>query len=195
MNGKALPSEVKEYIVTQLAGFSAPFEIQEQVKEIFGVDVTKQHIQYYNPHSYTGKTLISKYLELFNVRREIFLNQVQDIPIANVAVRLKRLENSWIQLIAKKNYIAANAVLEQAAKEASGFYSPRSQQLPSQEGESFVGWLKNLGASALPIIHDVETIENTAQQKQITQSESILGSVPKEKVKAKEIIAPKWNSK
>ena len=138
MNGKALPSEVKEYIVTQLAGFSAPFEIQEQVKEIFGVDVNKQHIQYYNPHSYTGKTLISKYLELFNVRREIFLNQVQDIPIANVAVRLKRLENSWIQLIAKKNYIAANAVLEQAAKEASGFYSPRDQQLPSQEGESLL---------------------------------------------------------
>ena len=195
MNGKALPSEVKEYIVTQLAGYSAPFEIQEQVKEIFGVDVTKQHIQYYNPHSYTGKTLISKYLELFNVRREIFLNQVQDIPIANVAVRLKRLENSWIQLTAKKNYIAANAVIEQAAKEASGFYSPRNQQLPSQEGESFVGWLKNLGTSALPIIHDVETIENTAQQKQITQSESILGSTPKEKVKTREIVAPKWSSK
>ena len=132
---------------------------------------------------------------MFNVRREIFLNQVEDIPIANVAVRLKRLENSWIQLTAKKNYIAANAVLEQAAKEASGFYSPRNQQPPSQEGESFVGWLKNLGTSALPIIHDVETIENTAQQKQITQSESILGSVPKEKVKAKEIVAPKWSSK
>lgn len=194
-NGKVLSSEVKELIITQLAWYTTPAEIQELVKEQYGLEVTKQQLQHYNPHTYKGKALAPKYIDMFNVRRQAFLNEVSDIPIANVNVRLKRLENTWIQLTAKKNYIAANAVLEQAAKEASGFYSPRNQQLPSQEGESFIGWLKNLGTSALPIIHDVETIENTAQQKQITQSESILGSTPKEKVKAREIVAPKWSSK
>ena len=193
--GKPIRGEIAEFIITQLAWYRSPIEILDLVKEQFGEEVTKQQLQHYNPDSYHGKTLKIKYVELFRARRQSFLNDVSDIPIANVNVRLRRLENTWIQLTAKKNYIAANAVLEQAAKEASGFYTNRKFLSPNLEADSFVGWLKGLGTSSLPIVYDVDIIENTPQQKQLTESESILNSVPKETVKPKDIIAPKWKSK
>ena len=194
-SGKPLRSEIAEFIITKLAWYSSPAEVQDLVKDQFGVEVTKQQLQHYNPDTFHGKTLQAKYVDLFRARRQSFLNDVSDIPIANVNVRLSRLENTWIQLTAKKNYIAANAVLEQAAKEASGFYTNRNFISPNLEADSFVGWLKGLGTSSLPIIHDVHIIENTPQQKQITESESILSSPPKETVKPKEITAPKWKAK
>lgn len=194
-SGKPIRSEIAEFIITQLAWYTSPSEVQEMVKEQFGEEVTKQQLQRYNPDTFNGKNLQIKYVELFRARRQSFLNDVSDIPIANVNVRLKRLENTWIQLTAKKNYIAANSVLEQAAKEASGFYTNRNFISPNLEADSFVGWLKGLGTSSLPIVHDAEIIEHSPQQKQITESETILASTPKESVKPKEIIAPKWKAK
>ena len=107
-----LSNEVRAFIVQGLAKFQTPQEVAVDVKNIYGVEVTRQHVESHDPTKAAGLNLAKKYKDLFFEYREQFKADISSIPIANLAVRLSRLENEYQK---SKNPKHKLEVLEQAA--------------------------------------------------------------------------------
>lgn len=115
-----LSNEVRAFIVQGLAKFQTPQEVAVDVKNIYGVEVTRQHVESHDPTKAAGLNLAKKYKDLFFEYREQFKADISSIPIANLAVRLSRLENEYQK---SKNPKHKLEVLEQAAKEVGEVFT------------------------------------------------------------------------
>ncbi|EHV5554576.1 DUF2280 domain-containing protein [Vibrio parahaemolyticus] len=119
----ALKNNVKTFIVQGLACYESPSFLVDTVKVEFGITITPQQVQLYDPTKAAGKTLSQKWVELFNTTRKRFQEVVSDIPIANKAYRLKVLDRMAVKAEAIKNYNLASQIIEQAAKECGDAYT------------------------------------------------------------------------
>ena len=80
-----------------------------------------------------GKDLSTELKSEFEVARKEFLDTPQNIPIANLSVRLQRLENQYQKH--GKNRVAALSILKQAAEDMGGKYTNR-QEITGKDGEA-----------------------------------------------------------
>ena len=122
-----LNDEVKQFIVQCLACFDTPSQTAKAVKEEFGLVVSAQQCEAYDPNKRIGRDLSQKWREVFEATRRRFLDDVSEIPIANRAVRLRRLQRMVDQAENSKNIMLAAQLLEQAAKESGGQYTNKQQ--------------------------------------------------------------------
>ena len=114
----ALNTKVKAYIVRGLATYMTPSEVVDAVrKEFGGLIVTRQQVAKYDPDKASGVNLSSKWQELFVQHRKDFNDEINSIPIANKAYRLKLLDDMAREALESKNKPLAAKLLEQAAKE------------------------------------------------------------------------------
>lgn len=128
----ALKKEVKLFIVRSLAVFNTPTETVELVNQEYGVIVTKQQCEKYDPTKRAGENLSEELKKDFEKTREMFLGKPESIPIANLSVRLQRLENQYQKH--SKNRVAALSILKQAAEDMGGKYTNR-QEITGKGGE------------------------------------------------------------
>jgi hypothetical protein len=107
----------KQFIVEQLAEFRTPAEVSRLLKEEWGVEVDRFQIRTYHPDkpAYAGS---DKWREIFQARREAYLNQFNDLPIASDAFRLRQLEDLFFRARDLGNMGLALKILKQA-EEAS----------------------------------------------------------------------------
>lgn len=126
----ALKEPVKVYIVQALACRDTPQEVVEQVKQEFGVDISRSQCECYDPTKYSGRNLSKKFVELFESTRERFDEGLIDIPIANKYYRLKQYQR---QLDRTRNVKTALKILEQAAKDIGGQFTNR-QEITGKDG-------------------------------------------------------------
>ncbi|HBQ1252320.1 TPA: DUF2280 domain-containing protein [Klebsiella pneumoniae] len=119
----ALKPEVRAFIVQELACFDTPSQIVESVQKEFKVQVTRQQVASHDPTKVAGKGLAQKWVELFNLTRDRFLNEISDIPIANKAYRLRVLQRMSTTAEGMKNLGMTAQLLEQAAKEVGDAYT------------------------------------------------------------------------
>ena len=118
---------VKLYIVRSLATYETPSETARGVQEEFGITVTKQQCEAYDPTKKTGQDLSEEFkAEFYRVRKEMNDN-LSAIPIANIAYRLKRLQRFIDHEQFKENPVIVPSLLEQAAKEVGGLYTNRKE--------------------------------------------------------------------
>ncbi|QTI08907.1 MULTISPECIES: DUF2280 domain-containing protein [Klebsiella] len=123
----ALKPEVRAFIVQELACFDTPSQIVESVQKEFKVQVTRQQVASHDPTKAAGKGLAQKWVELFNLTRDRFLNEISDIPIANKAYRLRVLQRMSMTAENMKNIGMTAQLLEQAAKEVGEAYSNKQK--------------------------------------------------------------------
>lgn len=123
--GDGVPEELKGFIVGELACYSTPTEVAAAVLQEFGVELTRQQVERYNPTRASGQNLGAKYRDLFFATREEFKRQAIEVPIANRVYRLRLLDQSVRQLLNRKNLMGAAQLIEQAAKESGGVYDRR----------------------------------------------------------------------
>jgi hypothetical protein len=123
----SLKIEVKAFIIQQLACFDTPSQIVEAVQKEFGLQITRQQVASHDPTKAAGKNLAKKWVELFNVTRERFQNEISDIPIANKAYRLRVLDRMATNAENMKNLALTAALIEQAAKECGDAYTNRQK--------------------------------------------------------------------
>ncbi len=123
MAGKKLEDAHKRYIVEGLACFVSHAEIIEGLNVNFGVEVTWQQLQRYDPTKANGATLGKEYRELFETSRQSYVQNLGNIGIANTAFRLEALGRMAREAEAKKNYVLAASLLEQAAKDRGGVFT------------------------------------------------------------------------
>ncbi len=128
-----LKKEIKLFIVRSLARFNTPTETAELVNQDYGVQVTKQQCEKYDPTKRAGENLSDELKAEFEVTRKDFLEKPQNIPIANLTVRLQRLENQYQKH--GKNRVAALSILKQAAEDMGGKYTNR-QEITGKDGEA-----------------------------------------------------------
>ena len=128
-----LSNEVRAFIVQGLAKFQTPQEVAIDVKNIYGVEVTRQHVESHDPTKAAGLNLAKKYKDLFFEYREQFKADISSIPIANLAVRLSRLENEYQK---SKNPKHKLEVLEQASTEVGGAFTNKTHVDTTSNGNT-----------------------------------------------------------
>ncbi len=122
----ALNTKVKAYIVRGLATYMTPSEVVDAVKQEFsGLIVTRQQVAKYDPDKASGINLSDKWQELFRKHRKDFNDEVNSIPIANKAYRLKMLNEMALEALESKNRPLVAKLLEQAAKEVGEVFTNR----------------------------------------------------------------------
>lgn len=124
----ALRDEVKAFIVQALACFDTPSQVVVSVKERFGLEVTRQQCEAYDPTKYVGRNLHVKWQTLFNDTRKRFREETAEIPIANRAFRLRAMNRFVERAETMKNIGLAMQILEQAAKEVGDVYVNRNRK-------------------------------------------------------------------
>ncbi|MCU1782875.1 DUF2280 domain-containing protein [Pseudomonas sp. 13B_2.1_Bac1] len=121
----ALRDEVKAFVVQALACFDTPSQVVAAVKVEYGLDVTRQQCEAYDPTKYVGRNLHLKWRTLFEDTRARFREQTAEIPIANRAYRLRALGRMAEKAENMKNMALTAQLLEQAAKEVGDVYVNR----------------------------------------------------------------------
>jgi len=129
----ALRDEVKAFVVQALACFDTPSQVVASVKETFGIDVTRQQCEAYDPTKYVGRSLNQKWKTLFEDTRARFREETAEIPIANRAYRLRAMNRFVERAETMKNIGLAMQILEQAAKEVGDVYVNRQKKADAEE--------------------------------------------------------------
>ncbi len=87
------PPDLRIFLVRCNAQFMGPTEIAKRVKEELGVDITPQVAALYNPTKVAGARLSKKFKELFAAERRAFIENLEDLPMAHRANRLRLLND------------------------------------------------------------------------------------------------------
>ncbi|CAI8933718.1 DUF2280 domain-containing protein [Pseudomonas serboccidentalis] len=124
----ALKDEVKRFIVQALACFDTPTQVVQAVKETFGVEVSRQQCEQYDPTKHAGRDLGVKWKVVFEDTRKRFREETAEIPIANRAFRLRAMNRFVERAETMKNIGLAMQILEQAAKEVGDVYVNRHRK-------------------------------------------------------------------
>lgn len=128
-----ISEDVKRFIVQQLACYDTPLQVVEAVKEEFGLQLSRQQCEGYDPTKYAGRALSKKWRAVFEATRTKFKDEVSDIPIAQRAFRLRALQRIATKAEGMRNLPLTLQVLEQAAKEVGDTYVNR-QKTDGREG-------------------------------------------------------------
>ena len=123
----AMNDEIRTYIVQCVACFDTPTVVVGQVKEEFGVTVTPQAVQAYDPTKYAGKGLSKKWKALFEETRKAFLDDVAQIPIANRSSRLRTLQRLATRAEKQGNLALVAQFHKQAAEEMGNAFTNRRE--------------------------------------------------------------------
>lgn len=122
-----LDDEIKEFIVGQLACWQTPSAVAATVKADYGIDITRQRVEAYDPTKVAGKALSDKLKALFEEGRARYLADTAEIGIAQQTYRLRLLDRMAVKAEAAGNMGMAAQLAEQAAKEMGGAYTNRRE--------------------------------------------------------------------
>jgi hypothetical protein len=114
-------------IVKALACYDTPTEVVEQMKNDFGVTITRQQVAKYDPTKAAGEKVSPKLRAVFDAAQAAFLTDMQAIPISNLSYRLRRLQHAFERAQLQKNIPLVMQLLEQAAKECGGIFTNRRE--------------------------------------------------------------------
>ncbi|MCJ2127362.1 DUF2280 domain-containing protein [Methylobacterium sp. E-045] len=134
-----LSDEVKTFIVQQLACFDSPSDVAKAVKEEFGLDVSRQAVEGYDPTKRAGRSLSEVYRAVFDETRAEFLTDTARIGISHKAVRLRTLARLAEKAERQGNMVFVASLLEQVAKECGdAFTNKRQNEVSGKDGASLL---------------------------------------------------------
>ena len=120
-----LTPELRTYVVQALACFDTPSEVAKALKAEFGVTITPQSIECYDPTKRAGRNTAKKWRALFDQTRKDFLENTAQIGVAHRAVRMRKLQKQVDLNEQRGNSAMVAQLLEQAAKEMGDHYTDR----------------------------------------------------------------------
>jgi hypothetical protein len=122
---EALSFVLKREIVQRLARFDTPSQVAKAIKAEYGLELSLPRIHFYDPTTKNGAALSDELKTLFTETRASFLKDIDGIPGANKAVRLRRLDRMATAAEDRGNMALAAQLLEQMAKESGDAFSNR----------------------------------------------------------------------
>lgn len=135
MAQQMLSDEAKRFVVQQLAMFETPSEVARAVKDEFGIEISRQAVEAYDPGKRAGASLSQEFRELFAATRETFLTDTASIAVTHRAVRLRTLGKLIETAVSRGNAVLAANLLEQVAKECGdAFTNKRKVEATGKDG-------------------------------------------------------------
>lgn len=126
--GGKLKDEHKIFVIQRLACFDTPKEAAEALNAEFGVEVSPQACEAYDPNKRAGRNMSARWKDMFQQARKDFLENAQNhVPIANKTVRLREMQKAYLAHKSRRNWVAAMQVLEQVAKEVGEAFTNRRE--------------------------------------------------------------------
>lgn len=119
----ALPENIKLRIVQALACFDTPTQASKAIKAEFGLDVSPQQCEAYDPNKRSGNRLSDKYRQIFAETRKTFLEDTSLIGVSHRSVRLRTLQRMIERAESQGNLALTAQLLEQVAKETGDAYT------------------------------------------------------------------------
>lgn len=121
-----LNDEQKQFLICRLAEDVSPAEAGLALKEMFELDEVPKSSQIarYNPDNKVGEELSPELKALFYQHREQFRKDIDALPLANKAVRIRELTDLY-RKNKPKSPVVAKQILEQIAREKGGQYEQR----------------------------------------------------------------------
>lgn len=116
-----LTEEQKAWIVVQLAMYLTPTQVCKAFEARYGFRIERDTVWVYHPD---GHKKIRKWRPLFDDARARFLEHSAAFPIADKMFRLAQLQRHYDRADEKGETRLCAELLEQAAKEMGGAYSP-----------------------------------------------------------------------
>jgi hypothetical protein len=101
--------------------------VVEAVRKEFGVEITKQSVEAYDPTKRAGRKLSPQWRTMFDAARKSFLEDTAAIAISHRSVRLRALQRMAHKAEDMKNLPLAATLYEQAAKEIGEAYTNRQK--------------------------------------------------------------------
>lgn len=127
MSANGLPDDVKRFVVQQLAMFETPSEVARSVKDEFGIEVSRQAVEAYDPGKRAGASLSQEFRDLFEATRTTFLTDTAAIGVSHKVVRLRTLARLIEKAEGRGNHVLAANLLVQVAKEMGDAYTNRQR--------------------------------------------------------------------
>lgn len=127
MSANALPDEAKRFVVQQLAMFETPSDVARSVKEEFGIEMSRQAVEAYDPGKRAGSALSQEFRELFAATRETFIADTASIGVTHKVVRLRTLARLIEKAEGRGNSVLVASLLEQVAKECGDAFTNKRQ--------------------------------------------------------------------
>lgn len=134
MAKEKLPVEAQTFVVQGLACYDAPSVVAAAVKAEFGLVITRQLVETYDPTKRAGAGVANKWRVLFEETRKAFLEDTSAIGIANRSVRLRALHRMAERAETAGNIALAAQLHKQAAEEVGGAYTNR-RELTGKDGK------------------------------------------------------------
>lgn len=118
-----LTPEAQTYAVQALACWDTPGAVAEAIKKEFGITITPQAVEAYDPTKRAGRNLAPKWKTIFEETRKAFTESTAEIGISHRTVRLRALQRMAEKAEKMGNMALASQLLEQAAKEMGDAYT------------------------------------------------------------------------
>jgi hypothetical protein len=158
-----LDDTIRAFIVTQLAAYEYPGDVMAMVRKEYGIEVTRQTIEGYDPTKVAGERLSEKWRVRFFKAREAFKNDTTDIPTCNKAVRLRYLDEEVRKARRKGNTPLVASLLEQIAKESGDAYgAKRAVALTNPDGSPLT--VKHEGELAVTLPGMTDLVRSTLDE-------------------------------
>jgi hypothetical protein len=113
-----LTHEQKVYVVKRLAAYDAPIAIVRGLKEEFGIAVSADMLQHYDPELAYSRTLAQRWKDLFREARAAYLDSTAGIGASYRLVRIhwrgEMVQETW----GAGQHRIANEILDSVTKEA-----------------------------------------------------------------------------
>jgi hypothetical protein len=129
-----LDHDQKTFVVQALACFDTPSTVAKAVKAEFGIDITPQSLECYDPTKRAGANVSARWRALFEATREAFLKDTSRIGISHRSVRLRALQRMAEEAERRGNMVLSAQLLEQAAKEMGNAFTNR-RELTGKDGK------------------------------------------------------------
>lgn len=130
-----VPEAAKLFVTQSLACFDSPSVVAAALKTEFGVTLSRQSIESYDPTKAAGAKIAQKWREIFDATRAAYLKDVAKIGISHMSVRLRILQRMVEKAEVQGNSALVAQLLEQAAKEVGGAYTNR-REITGKDGGS-----------------------------------------------------------
>lgn len=144
-----MTDEVKAFVIQGLASFDSPSQVAAAVNDEYGIQMTPQAVQSYDPTKYQGRSLAPKWKVMFDNARKAFIEDSSGIPIAHRSTRLRALQRMAQAAEKAKNYPLAASLHKQAAEEMGNAYTNR-RELSGPGGKDLPAPTSNVAIFALP---------------------------------------------
>lgn len=122
-----LTEEARTFVVQSLAMFDPPSVVAAAVKKEFGLTISPQGCESYNPTKRAGAKLSQKWRAIFEETRKAFLEDTSQIGISHRSVRLRALQRMVEKAETMGNISLAAQLLEQAAKDTGNSFTNRRE--------------------------------------------------------------------